>query len=150
MPPYTATRISATTPEQCTLMSTSFQRWYCLLRAVLQTPITRRHSLLFICSVTELNLAIRTRQNSSSVSGPDSSLRGVAVPASLSASKASVCLHHSASTCRHLYIGALYTVYVNGHLYNLQVHTCTVVVNCIACKPALSQARFLVAGCGQQ
>lgn len=83
-----------------TFTSTSFQRLYCLLRAVLQTPMTRRHSLLFICSVTELNLAIRTRQNSNSVSGPDSSFRGVAVPASLSASRASVCLHHSAKTCK--------------------------------------------------
>lgn len=85
--------------QQTTLTSTSFQRLYCLLRAVLQTPMTSRHSLLFSCSVTELNLAMRTRQNSSSVSGPDSSvILVVAVLASLSARSASVCLHHSAKT----------------------------------------------------
>ena len=86
--------------ENLTFTSTSFHRLYCLLRAVLQTPMTRRHSLLFICSVTELNLAMRTRQNSNSVSGPDSSFKGVTEPASLSASRASVCLHQSANTCK--------------------------------------------------
>ena len=85
-----------------TRMSISFQRLCAADRAAPHTPKTQRHSRLFSCSITELNLAMRERQYSSSVSGPISSesrrppeLASSAKPES---SNCSVASHQSSKT----------------------------------------------------
>mmetsp|Transcript_3914 Transcript_3914/g.13589 ORF Transcript_3914/g.13589 Transcript_3914/m.13589 type:complete len:269 (+) Transcript_3914:5500-6306(+) len=79
-----------------TAMSMSFHLRCAFDRAATATPSTVLHSLLLSCSVMELNLAIRERQYSSSVSGPASalSLRSD----SFSDSSASVFSHQSSRT----------------------------------------------------
>mmetsp|Transcript_14323 Transcript_14323/g.34908 ORF Transcript_14323/g.34908 Transcript_14323/m.34908 type:complete len:207 (+) Transcript_14323:4684-5304(+) len=79
-----------------TFMSMAFQFRCALDRPAMATPSTSLHSLLLSCSVMLLNLAMRLRQYSSSVSGPTSSL-SLRLP-SPSSSSASVRVHQSSST----------------------------------------------------
>mmetsp|Transcript_14085 Transcript_14085/g.33749 ORF Transcript_14085/g.33749 Transcript_14085/m.33749 type:complete len:246 (-) Transcript_14085:523-1260(-) len=79
-----------------TFMSIAFQLRCALDRPAMATPSTSLHSLDLSCSVMLLNLAMRLRQYSSSVSGPTSSLSlRLASPCS---SSASVRSHQSSST----------------------------------------------------
>mmetsp|Transcript_33728 Transcript_33728/g.73661 ORF Transcript_33728/g.73661 Transcript_33728/m.73661 type:complete len:220 (-) Transcript_33728:394-1053(-) len=84
-----------------TRMSIAFQLRCACVRPAIVTPITSLLSFDLSCSVMELNLAMRLRQYSSSVSGPTSSACLRACPAlllSLWSSRRSTCSHQLLST----------------------------------------------------
>mmetsp|Transcript_35158 Transcript_35158/g.59219 ORF Transcript_35158/g.59219 Transcript_35158/m.59219 type:complete len:219 (-) Transcript_35158:573-1229(-) len=83
-----------------TRMSIAFQLRCACVRPAMVTPITSLLSPDFSCSVMELNLAMRLRQYSSSVSGPTSSACFLAaVPLlSLWSNNRSTCSHQLFST----------------------------------------------------